>query len=344
MKTAATAEATRSIRDEVLQPEQCTLISAEHKLPVIRRASSSENPRYELFHFVFSVCSQKVRATLAELSVTYGSNEMVILPPAMENYSPQYVRLRLQSEAAGYKRVQSFSGQSSVESEGFDPLVVPTFVDHKEGRVVADSKAICLYVCAAEQGRNELIPPDLKEAVLRQMSIVDSTPHVALLYGADPDGDRRPASMRTAMPGIHAHKIAAVERNMAKVAGDSILTAAYNQKIVKERAASKFVISADQMRAALDRVRAIIAELDSTLKASGGDWLLGNRFTLADVFWAVSLCRLKWLGYGTFWKEERKLPEVEGYANRLIQRDSVVNTIINWPGAPPGHPGGQDAR
>src|SRR3546814_19048366 len=60
--------------------------------------------RFELFHFVFSVCSQKVRGTLMEKGVTFGSNELTILPPQNEIYCPQYVRLRLRSEAAAKDR------------------------------------------------------------------------------------------------------------------------------------------------------------------------------------------------------------------------------------------------
>src|SRR3546814_7550959 len=124
-----------------------------------------------------------------EKGVTFGSNELTIRPPQNENYCPQYVRLRLRSEAAAKHRpVSSFTGQSSVDSEGFDPLVVPTLVDHETGRVLADSKAICLYLCDALTAGTDLLPTDIREAVLKQVELADTTPHVALLYGADPDG------------------------------------------------------------------------------------------------------------------------------------------------------------
>src|SRR3546814_2377939 len=83
-----------------------------------------------------------------------------------------------------------FTGQSSVDSEGFDPLVVPTLVDHETGRILADSKAICLYLCDALSGGTDLLPADIREAVLKQVQLADTTPHVALLYGADPQ-DRK---------------------------------------------------------------------------------------------------------------------------------------------------------
>src|SRR3546814_8149389 len=97
------------------------------------------------------------------------------------------------------------------------PLVVPTLVDHETGRILADSKAICLYLCDALSGGTDLLPADIREAVLKQVQLADTTPHVALLYGADPDGDRRPESMQAVMPGIHAHKIDAVQIGRAHV-------------------------------------------------------------------------------------------------------------------------------
>ena len=310
------------------------MISAENPLPTVQRNRTEVTPRIELFHYVFSVCSQKVRGTLAELGVAYGSNEIVILPPQNENYSPQYVRLRLMSEAAKKHRPASaFSGQSSVESEGFDPLVVPTLVDHEEGIVIADSKAICLWLCDNIKQESDLLPDDIRERVLDQVAIGDQTPHVALLYGADPDGDRRPEVMQAVMPGIHAHKIEAVKRNMALAGGDTKLLDAYNQKIAKEEAAASFVIDHEQMRAAIDKVRTLLANLEATLEKSAGQWLFDDRFTLADLFWAVSLYRFLWLGYGDLW--ENRLPHVEAYSARLFKRPSVQNTIINWPGHPP---------
>src|SRR3546814_5746090 len=74
------------------------------------------------------------------------------------------------------------------------------------------------------------------------VQLADTTPHVALLYGADPDGDRRHESMQAVMPGIHAHKIDAVRRNIPLADGDPLLLEAYQHKIVKEQAAASFVI------------------------------------------------------------------------------------------------------
>src|SRR3546814_8463073 len=98
--SADTETLARKVREEVIKPEQSTLISPDRQSPSLLRREAAVNPRFELFYFVFSVCSQKVRGTLMEKGVTFGSNELTILPPQHENYCPQYVRLKLRSEAA----------------------------------------------------------------------------------------------------------------------------------------------------------------------------------------------------------------------------------------------------
>lgn len=327
---------TDRVRDNVLTENRCTLISSNQQRPTVLRASVSQDPRFELFHFVFSVCSQRVRGTLAEKGVTYGSNEIHIMPPESENYSPDYVRLRLASAAADGKRVGgSFNASTSVEGEGFDPLVVPTFVDHEAGRVVTDSKAICLYICQNITSGIDLIPEDIRAPILGQLDITDSMPHAALFYGADPDGDHRPAHVQAKLPGIHKYKIEAVERNIALADGDPQLLAAYQQKMSKEKAAANFVVDVVRMRAAINYIRQTISGLDDLLSQSRGQWLFDDRFTLADLVWGVNLFRFVWVGYGGLWTTEGYRPRVEAYANRLFQRQSVKDAIINWPGHPP---------
>src|SRR3546814_15416548 len=100
-----------------------------------------------------------------EKGVTFGSNELTILPTQNENYCPQYVRLRLRSEAAAKHRpVSSFTGKSSVDSDGFAPLVVPPLVDHKPGRLPAQPPSIRHYLCVASSGCADLLHADLRGA------------------------------------------------------------------------------------------------------------------------------------------------------------------------------------
>src|SRR3546814_9165312 len=79
--SADTETLARKVREEVIKPEQSTLISPDRQSPSLLRREATVEPRFELFHFVFSVCSQKVRGTLMEKGVTFGSNELANLPP-----------------------------------------------------------------------------------------------------------------------------------------------------------------------------------------------------------------------------------------------------------------------
>ncbi len=325
--------ATDAALDVFEPPAQLTIISPDDPLPTVARNPDAAPPDYELFHYTISLCSQKARATLAATGCRYGSNDLII----MENwyhYRPEYLRLRLLSEAAQAGRfVSGYSGVSSAETEGFDPLVVPTFVDRKAGRVIADSKQICLYVARENRETADMLPSDLEADVIAQMDIVDRTPHVALLYGANPDGEVRPEAHQKRFPGIHGRKIAALTAQLEAVGDDPALRAAYLAKITKEQTASAFVIDTGAMRAAIAKARDIIAGLEARLAASGGPWCLGARCTLADLVWGVSLMRLKVLGYHRLWRDGGHA-RVADYAERLTQVPSLRSAVLDWNAGP----------
>src|SRR5882724_5016955 len=119
------------------------------------RAVSGKTPRFELYHAAISLCSQKVRAVLAEKEASFVSHDMEILSLrsasgeviAAENYHPDYVRLRLYGgQSLGRPLVSGYTGTTSVETEGFDACVVPLLVDHERGHVIVDSLRICTYI------------------------------------------------------------------------------------------------------------------------------------------------------------------------------------------------------
>jgi 2,5-dichlorohydroquinone reductive dechlorinase len=302
-------------------------------------AGESDAPRFELYHFFMSMCSYKLRLVLDELGAAYVSHDIDIFPPDIKNYYPEYVRLRLKGrDAAADRLVDGYTGRSSTETEGFDPCVVPTLVDHVAGLVLANSKRMCLYLTTVADGGTELLPEDIRAEILRQVDIVDRTPHVAVLYGAHPGEDRRPAFVRANMLGVHDQKIGQARKNMALVSGDIELTAAYEHKILKESAARAFIRTDAAMRSAVQEFNDLIAQLERDLAATGGEWLFGDRFTLADVCWAASLFRIRWLGLGDSFaplQDAPQLPRLASYCDRLLNRPSVRRAIIDWPLHPP---------
>lgn len=300
---------------------------------------AGEQPRFELYHFFLSLCSHKVRTVLDEKEAAYISHDIDILPPNMQNYFPEYARLRVKGgEALIDEMVTAYTGRSSTETEGFDPLVVPTLVDHAEGRVIVNSKRMCLHIDSVLDTGTKLVPDDLQAPVIEQMDIVDRTPHVAVLYGVHPDEDRRPPFIQQGMVGVHDFKVGKCRENMALVEGDPVLIKAYEHKIAKETAAKKFVHTEADMRAAIQEFRDILARLDAELEGSQGPWFFGDRFTMADVFWAVSLFRVQWVGLGYIWQTDDGdvlLPHVAAYSRRLFERPSFQRAVIHWPMNPP---------
>ncbi len=306
--------------------------------PARNRLVGTGKPRFEVYHFAFSVCSHKVRACLIEKGAPFMSHDVNIFPPLLENYHPDYVRLRMLG-GRGRELVGGYTGRSSTTTEGFDPAVVPTLVDHQEGRVIIDSVAICQHVDRVWDGERSLRPSRLEDEIDREIAIVDDTPHVAVLYGAHPDGDFRPRSLRKSMPGTHDAKIKKLMEGRALAAGDPNLIAAFDAKIRKEEAARQYVATPDMMRTATDEILRIVADLDGRL-ADDRTWICGEDFTAADILWAVSLFRLKWLGMGFAWEgghalNDEKHDRVDGYAKRLFDRPSFREAVIHWPGNPP---------
>jgi hydroxyquinol 1,2-dioxygenase len=323
--------ADRTIRDHV------AAANAPLTDPDRNRQVGTGEARFEVYHFGLSVCSQKVRVTLAEKGAPYLSHDIIILPPAMENYHPDYVRLRMQG-APGREMVSGYTGRSSVQTEGFDPAVVPTLVDHAEGRVHVDSVAICEHINRVWEGGPDLAPARLRREIDREVAAVDALPQVAVLYGAHPDGDFRPAKLQKEIAGAHDIKIMKLMEGRSLSVGHPRLIAAYDAKIRKEAAARHYVRTPDMMRAATAEIVKAVADLDGRI-ADGREWVAGDTFTLADIMWAVALWRLKWLGMGFAWQGGHALNadehrRVAGYADRLFARKSVRAAIIDWPGVP----------
>ena len=304
-------------------------------------------PRFELYHAGLSICSQKVRAVLAEKGRAYQSHEMVILnsrgiyseglTPA-ENYRPGYVRLRMHGgKALGQKYANKHTGRSSVESEGFDPCVVPTLVDHEQSTVVVDSKRICEHLDNEIRGSVSLIPEDeaTAQAVMQQVAIVDGTPHPAVLYGFHPDDDQRPDFIKHVMSDVYDLKVEAFEALIKQNSDDADLVAAYQSKIAKETAGKKLARDGNVQYAIRAEMKDIIDNFDQQLESMADPWVCGSEFTLADVVWGISLYRLHWLGLAYLWED---LPRVLEYTDRIYHRPSIWEQVINFPSPMPPSP------
>ncbi len=291
--------------------------------------------RFELYHSAPSLCSHKVRTVLAEKAVPYRSHDMNIMLAGKsipENYRPSYIRMRLLG-GGGKDLVNGYSGESSVTTQGLDPCVVPTLVDREKSRVIVDSSRICNYLDRETESGPRLVPDELGDEIAAQIEIIDQAPHVAILYGANPDGDRRPQGLQMGITGVQARKIRALNAMMAQLDADDPVMAAYQCKIAKESGSATFVDDPKAMRGAYGKMAAHADALESRLRTCGGPWALGESYTMADIMWTASLYRLKWLGLGHTWEAGDSRPRVAEYAGRAFQRPSFRFAVADWPGA-----------
>ena len=313
----------------------------------VMRPQGEATPRFELYHAGTSICSQKCRTVLHEKGIPYTSHEMVILSgkgiftpefsPA-ENYRPSFVRMRMAGGAelnADY--AVEHTGVSSVDTEGFDACVVPLLVDHEQGKIIVDSMRIIEHLDAEVPEPIKLIPtdPQARAAVVRQLEIVDTTPHPGILYGFHPDDDRRPDFIVGVMGDVHDNKVKALQMFIDQEANDAVLIEAYKSKIAKEQAGKALAFDAERQRTVRERVQDIINGLDEDLSKTEGPWVCGEAFTLADAAWGISLYRMQWLGLGILWGD---LPRVQEYAARVFSRPSVLEDVIRWPNPMPPSP------
>jgi glutathione S-transferase len=302
------------------------------RITIVRGRSE---PRFELFHAASSLCSQKVRTVLHEKAISYRSNDMLILStmgsdglvPA-EHYSPAYIRLRLvAARELNREYVSGYSGRTSVETEGFDPCAVPLLVDHEAGRVIADSRRICIYLDELSREPAQLIPdaPDARTEVMRQVGIVDRIANGALLYGFHPDADLRPEALKASMRTVYDYKVMALERLIADSAGEPELLAAYHAKIAKESGGKKVCRDPAFQRGARQQTRQLLIDLEHDLAARSFGCLNGHPFSLADVLWGVNLVRLNYLGLASMWDA---LAHVTRYFDVLARRPSLCDEAI----------------
>lgn len=292
-------------------------------------------PRFEVYHSAPSLCSHKVRTVLAEKQLAYMSHDMQIMPIGKaipQNYRPGYVRMRMLG-APGAAFASGYTGASSVETEGFDPCVVPTLVDHEKLQVVVDSARICDYLESECDSGTTLVPASMEAEIKAQIDIIDRAPHVAALYGANPDGDTRPPGLAGRIEGVQERKNRCLRAMMAEVPDDEELQAAYQAKIAKEEGSDTFVHTPEKMREAYAAMAVHAQDLENQLSSHDGDWAFGDAFTMADVMWTCSLYRVKWLGLADSWEQGGGLPRVADYVKRAFSRPSFQQAVVAWPRA-----------
>jgi 2,5-dichlorohydroquinone reductive dechlorinase len=314
---------------ETLVSETRHALSSEGELLFDNRKA---RPRFELFHAADSICSQKVRTVLAYHGLGHIAHTMDM--SRGQTYLPSHVRLRMIGcETLGLSLMTTHDGSTSVTTGGCDPAVVPTLVDWQLEKVIIDSKRICIFLDDLQPDAARLRPQLLSAIIDSELAIVDNLPNYQMLNGRPPVDDLRPQSCRGKTGvDVASKKVERLDRYLTDFADDETLAKAYGAKRSKELKGGQQLFTAEAMRAAYAKAKSACESLELTLEHSSSQWTLGDSLTMADLFWAIELLRMKNLGAAYMW-EGGRLPAVETFVSLVESLPSIRSAVLDWPGA-----------
>jgi len=263
---------------------------------------------FELYHNAFSLCSMKSRLCMAELQIPYKSHHVDLVETGFyENIRPGFLRVN----RAGTVPVLVHEGH-------------PIYESHEQIRYAANF---------ASPGVASLVPED--PALRAEM---ESWIDVSSLT-EDPIG------------------------NMDKTAGNAVpgqtlpLFCTMVEEIPLSRFLEGWLFHFDKLRPFLftllklrgiDRMHTIppmvkalegsraqllrfLSDLEAQLAKSGGPWLLGEQYTLADVSWLVIFERIRQVEAESVFLSETERPLTIAYWARLRERPAYSEAILGYP-------------
>jgi len=260
---------------------------------------------FELYHNPLSLCSMKVRVALAELGIPYASHRIDLI------------------ETGSYQNIQP--GFLAVNPAGTVPVLVhdghPIYESHQQIRYAADH---------APPGSPKLVPDDPARAAEMQRWIDRSSlTDEPLEHGDDSAGNAVPgltmpifAAMidRIAWYKIVEGLLFHIDRRRPLV---FLLLKLFGlENLAKLRPVTRVIRrSHRQMGAHLDA-------LERRLRDCGGPWILGERYSLADVSWSAIFERLAQVDCEHVLVRGELRPECAKYWARMKARPSYRAAIL----------------
>ena len=273
-----------------------------HELPVPHQRE------WELYHNSFSICSKKVRVCLDELGLDYlGHHVHLIETGRYETVSSEYL---------------------AINPRGTVPMLV------HDGRRVYESHAQIVYAAErAPGGGGELLPGDptsraLVDAWIARASIVGSRP-VSARHTRESAG----SCVAVLTLPLFATMVQYIPRREIL---KGLRTHPNKERPLLFLILRTFGVASLgwllPLRSVLGRARrdlhAHLDALGAQLRASGGPYIDGSAFTLADVSWVVLLDRLREADWGAEYLFSARHPDVAGYWRELMRRPSVQRQIL----------------
>jgi len=277
-------------------------VPAGHR-PEITLPHESE---FELHHNALSLCSMKVRVCLAELEVPYASHPVDLI------------------ETGAYENIRR--PLLAVNPGGTVPVLV-----HR-GHPIYESHEQIRYAAAhAPPGSPSLVPTDpaRRDAMERWIDRSSITENPL------EEGDR---SAGNAVPGLTVPLFAAMIDDIAwwKILEGLLFHFDKRRPIVflalKARGLARFASLGPAVKAVARSRRQMGEHLDTLekqLHESGGPWILGSQFTLADVSWLVIFERLVQTDALHVFVGGALRPACAAYWDRLRARPSYRAAVLD---------------
>jgi glutathione S-transferase len=294
---SAWALESRRRRRHAVPPGQRPEISLPHAQP------------FELYHNALSLCSMKTRVCLAELGIAYASHPIDLIETgAYENIRAPFLRVN----PAGTVPVLVHDGH-------------PVYESHEQIRYAARFAA---------PGRAPLVPAD--PALRAEMERwIDRSSLDDPMRGAA-------KSAGNAAPGLTLPLFAAMIDRIAYWRILEGLLFHFDRRrpllfLLLRRKGLERLASLRALIGAIARSRTHLAAhldaLEAQLATSGGPWILGESFTLADVSWLVIFERLRQADWLQVFLDGDLRPRCARYWEGLQARPSYREAILEH-----GHP------
>ncbi|XP_075682224.1 ganglioside-induced differentiation-associated protein 1 isoform X2 [Rhinoderma darwinii] len=269
-----------------------------------------------LYHWTHSFTSQKVRLVIAEKSLKCEEHDVSL--PLSEHNEPWFMRLNPSGEVP----VLVHGENIICEASQIIDYLEQTFTDEKTLRLVPDEGSV--YHIRVQHYRE----------------LLDSLPMDAYTHGCILHPELTVDSMIPAYATSRIRsQIGSTESELKKLAQENPdLEEAY---IAKQKRLKTKLMEHDNikyLKKILDELEKVLDQVETELQrrseetpegAGSGSWLCGQFFSLADVSLAVTLHRLKFLGFARRNWGSGKRPNLEAYYERILQRKTFYQVLGN---------------
>ena len=193
--------------------------------------------------------------------------------------------------------------------------VVPTLVDN--GAVILDSTVICEYL--------DRIAPETSLHPANQLDYAQ-----ARYWTKAVDEDLHPACGAVTFVCSHRHTVL---KNLGEEGLKKFLASTPEFSVTSDWKSQKDAFTRHGFKApgAAEKVKlydSYLFKMEDALK-DGNDWLVGNRFSIADISLAPYVNRLAMMSMHGMWKNGR-LPNVDGWFARMQALPNFQSCLIDW--------------